>query len=249
MRLALLAFLTLVFADSSPTSMPTLVYDQGGIVRGDVTQKRLSLIFTGGEFADGVPTILRVCATQKVPAHFFVTGDFLRLHPKESADIIAAGHLLGPHGHSHLLYCDWNDRSRSLVTREQFRQDLQANLDELKAIGAPPSRYFVPPFEWYNAEQVEWAEQMGLKLVNFTPGSGSNRDYIPEDDPKFSTSEKLLGDILRYEQTSEHGLNGFLLLMHAGSKRVDKMHSQLDRLVVELKQRGYTFVTLDEMFR
>ena len=237
--------LLLLLVASGDPQVRRVQFDRAGIIRGDVSEKCLSLIFTAGDFAEGVPTILRVCADRDVPASFFVTGDFLRQHPAQAKSIIAAGHLLGPHSDQHLLYCDWEDREKSLVTRDQFTADLQKNLDDLKAIGAPPSEFFVPPFEWYNAEQVEWAKGLGLTLVNFTPGSGSNRDYIPEGDPKFASSEKLVEEILKYESTSEHGLNGFILLLHAGSKRQDKMHDHLDMLVDELGKRGYVFVTLD----
>lgn len=226
---------------------PAHQLDRGGIVRGDVRAKRLSLIFTGGDYAEGVPTILRVCAERKVPASFFVTGDFLRKHADAARSIVAAGQLLGPHSDGHLLYCDWSDRDRSLVTREAFEADLKKNRDELKAIGAPPSPYFVPPFEWYNAEQVAWARAMGVTLINFTPGSGSNRDYIPESERKFTPSAEIARGILDYERRDANGLNGFMLLLHAGSTRADKMHDHLDALVAELRARGYAFVTLDEL--
>lgn len=219
--------------------------DQGGIVRGATDAKRIALIFTGGDFADGVPTILRVCRERGIPASFFVTGDFLRKHPDAARDIVAAGHLLGPHSDAHLLYCDWDDRAKSLVTREQFETDLKKNVADLAALGAPPSPYFLPPFEWYNADHVAWARAMGLTLVNFTPGSGSNRDYLPEGEPKFATSAAIADGILDYERRDAAGLNGFLLLLHAGSKRADKMDAQLDRLVAELQARGYAFVSLD----
>jgi peptidoglycan/xylan/chitin deacetylase (PgdA/CDA1 family) len=246
MRILTMSVLTLL-ALGAQTTTPTLQFDRGGIVRGDVNQKRLSLIFTGGDYAEGVPTILKVCREQGVPAHFFVTGGFLRQHADAARAIVDAGHLLGPHSDGHLLYCDWADRENSLVTRAQFTDDLKKNLADLNALGAPPSRYFVPPFEWYNADQVEWSRELGLKLINFTPGSGSNRDYIPESDPKFLASAKLKEDILSFEATSGHGLNGFILLLHAGSQRKDKAHDQLESLVGELKRRGYEFVTLDRL--
>lgn len=242
----MLILLPFTLALSEPTTQPSFEYSHGGIIRGDVGQKRLSVIFTGGDFAEGVPTILRVCKARGVPASFFVTGGFLRRHPDASKAIIQAGHLLGPHSDAHLLYCDWEER-KSLVTQEEFRADLQKNLDDLRAIGARPSPYFVPPFEWYNQEQVEWAKAMGLTLINFTPGSGSNRDYIPEGEPKFLPSEQIAQGILTYESTDPHGLNGFILLLHAGSKRQDKMHDHLDELVLELQRRGYSFVALETL--
>lgn len=244
--LASLLLLPLTLVADGPTPR-NVQFDHGGIVRGDTRAKQLSVIFTGGEYGEGVPTILRVCKEREVPASFFVTGDFLRLHGDAAKSIVDAGHVLGPHGDAHLLYCDWKDRGKTLVTREAFRADLQKNMDDLARLGAAPTAFFVPPYEWFNAEQVEWAREMGLTLINFTPGSGSNRDYIPEGDAKFLSSAQLVEGILRYEATSPSGLNGFLLLLHAGSKRQDKMHDRFDSLVAELQGRGYTFVTLEEL--
>ena len=226
---------------------PGLALDHGGIVRGPTDAKRLALVFTGGDFADGVPTILRVCRERSIPASFFVTGDFLRKHADAGRRIVAAGHLLGPHSDAHLLYCDWDDREKTLVSRANFETDLKKNLADLAAIGAPPSPFFLPPFEWFNGEQVEWAKAMGLTLVNFTPGSGSNRDYIPEGDPKFTPSAAISRGVLDFEAREPSGVNGFLLLLHAGSMRADKMDAQLDGLVVELQRRGYAFVRLDAL--
>jgi peptidoglycan/xylan/chitin deacetylase (PgdA/CDA1 family) len=239
-------FIILFLIACAPTTAPTHRLDHGGIVRGDVSTRTLSLVFTGGDYADGVPTILTVCKDRSVPASFFVTGDFLRKHPGEARSILSAGHFLGPHSDKHLLYCDWDDRAKTLVTEEQFKADLKQNLIDLKSIGSEP-KWFMPPFEWFNEQQVAWANELGLTLINFSPGSGSNRDYIPESDPKFTPSAKLAADILAYEQKDPHGLNGFILLLHAGSQRKDKMTDRLDGIVVELQKRGYRFVTIDQL--
>jgi peptidoglycan/xylan/chitin deacetylase (PgdA/CDA1 family) len=132
-----------------------------------------------------------------------------------------------------------------------FRSDLRKNIDDLRALGALRDArspvYFIPPFEWYNADQVRWAREMNAVLFNFTPGSGSNRDYAPEGSKPFVPSPKLIDDILAYEQKDPHGLNGFLLLLHLGSQRQDKVHPQIPRLLDELTKRGYAFVRIDEM--
>ena len=53
------------------------------------------------------------------------------------------------------------------------------------------SRLLVPPYEWYNREQVTWSRELGVTLINFTPGSGSNRDYAREDDKHFVPSQRI----------------------------------------------------------
>jgi len=88
---------------------------------------------------------------------------------------------------------------------------------------------------------------MGVLLFNFTPGSGSNRDWAPEGHKSFVPSQKILDDILAYEQKDSHGLNGFLLLLHLGSQRQDKLHVLLGPLLDQLKRRGYSFARVDEL--
>lgn len=230
-------------------SRPAFTYDQGGITRGDISRKQIALIFTGGEYGEGAVPILDALKAEGVPASFFVTGDFLQDPVRVAAlqRAVAEGHYLGPHSDKHPLYCAWEDRRKTLVTEEQFRTDLAKNIADLKALGAQDPVYFIPPYEYFNADQVKWAKSMNVTLFNFTPGSGSNRDYIPESDPKFKPSADILKDILAYEQKDPHGLNGFLLLLHLGSARQDKMHPQLQPLIQQLKARGYTFVRVDAL--
>lgn len=226
--------------------------EQGGVIRGDVNAKRLALIFTGDEFADSAVPILDELKQRKLQAGFFITGNFARnesLRPVIER-MVAEGHYVGPHSDRHPLYCDWDDRSKSLITRELFHSDLQKNMDALQAAGAATGRHstlFVPPYEWYNAKHVDWAEELGVKLINFTPGSGSNRDYAREGDPRFCSSQKILEDILAYEQKDLHGLNGFLLLLHLGSGRKDPFHSRLGELLDALRGRAYEVVRVDQL--
>jgi peptidoglycan/xylan/chitin deacetylase (PgdA/CDA1 family) len=86
---------------------------------------------------------------------------------------------------------------------------------------------------------------LGVTLFNFSPGSGSNRDYIPESDERFASSRAILA----YEQNDPHGLNGFLLLLHLGANRKDKLFLLLEELVTRVRDRGYSFVRVDEMLR
>jgi hypothetical protein len=90
---------------------------------------------------------------------------------------------------------------------------------------------------------------MGVVLFNFTPGSGSNRDYAPEGHKSFVPSRQIVDDILAYERKDLHGLNGFLLLLHLGSQRKDKVHPEIGRLLDELANCGYSFKRVDDMLK
>jgi len=224
----------------------------GAIIRGDVNSKKLALVFTGDRFGESTAPILDLLKQRGLPGSFFVTGRFVRdpaLRPQLER-IVSEGHYLGPHSDSHPLYCSWDDRQKSLVTREFFQADLEKNLGGLRALGALRENapvYFIPPYEWHNREQVDWARALGVTLINFTPGSGSNRDYAPEGHPRFVPSATILQDILAYERKDPHGLNGLILLLHLGSGRKDPFHPRLGPLCDELLTRGYALVRIDKL--
>lgn len=231
---------------------PDWTYTHDGITRGDPSRKELALIFTGGDKGEGTPVILNTLAKKKIKASFFVTGDYVAQPGYDAylTRIIQNGHYLGPHSHAHLLYAPWTNRDESLVTEQQFKDDLQQNIDELRAFGAMPEGkpiYFIPPYEWYNAQHAKWADEMGCVLFNYTPGSGSHRDWAPEGHSAFRPSTQILADILECEATSRHGLSGHLLLLHLGGEREDKFYNLLGQLIDELRKRGYKFVRVDEL--
>ncbi len=252
LRAVLATFLVLLPQAVVSGTEPVLRDSEGGIVRGDLKTKSLALAFTGDEQGESTAPILDVLKQRKLRASLFVTGNFLRqpaLRPLLKR-ALAEGHYVGPHSDRHLLYAAWEDRGKSLVTRDAFTSDLRQNICDLHAIGALRGNgpiYFIPPYEQFNREQVAWARELGVTLINFTPGSGSNRDYAPEGDAHFVTSQRIYDDILTYEQRDPHGLNGFILLLHLGSGRKDPFHPRLGPLCDELTKRGYTFLRVDEL--
>src|SRR5688572_21098716 len=88
------------------------------------------LVAVGGA-REGIGHVLDTLAAAKIKASFFFTGDYLRKpqHQNYLKRITAAGHYLDPHSDSHPLYCPWEDRKKTLVTEEFFKQDLQKNID------------------------------------------------------------------------------------------------------------------------
>lgn len=253
-RAAALAWLCSALAAPQALAQgPVVVH--GGIVRGPAAERRIALEFTGHEYAEGGAVILDELARRGAKASFFLTGDFLRAPAFAPLvrRMIAEGHYVGPHSDKHLLYCDWSARDKTLVGRAAFARDLDDNLRALGAFGVARAgaRFWVPAYEWYNAEVAAWSAELGLTLVNFTPGTRSNADYTGEADANFVSSQRIVDSILAREREGPQGLNGFLLLLHvgAGPGRTDKMHARLGALLDELGARGYRFVRVDELLR
>ncbi len=225
----------------------------GALVRGDTTRRELALVFTGDAFGEGGSHIARVLNGQDVKASFFLTGNFYRNPEFESiiTTLQGDGHYLGAHSDRHLLYCDWTRRDSLLVKRRQFQDDLLENYQAMNCFGiaAADAPLFLPPFEWYNDTISRWTRDMGLQLINYSPGTLSHADYTIPGSPEYRSSREIYQSILDYETSASNGLNGFILLSHIGtaSERTDKFYLYLEKLIQELKSRGYRFLRIDEL--
>lgn len=234
-------------------SLATCEFSEGGIVRGPKSERKIALEFTGHTFAEGGETILDELAKHHAKASFFLTGDFLD-NPKFEPfirRIITEGHYLGPHSDKHLLYCSWNGTKKTLISHEVFVVDLKNNLEKIQRLGIPRGemKYWLPAYEWYDQEIVDWSKALGLTLVNYTPGTRSNADYTETAATNFVSSKAIYQSIVKKEQEGPHGLNGFLLLMHigVGTGRTDKMHNHFGELLDFLTSKGYKCVRVDEL--
>src|SRR5262249_18804369 len=145
---------------------------------------------------------------------FFLTGVFLgnpQFRPLLDR-IVAEGHYLGPHSDQHLLYCAWEKTKPTLVSEEDFTQDLLANITRISELDYEDrrfSRYFLPAYEHYNRDVYDWSRKLRRTLINYTPGTRSNADYTGEADKNFVSSQAIFDSIVKKEQTDPHGLNGF----------------------------------------
>lgn len=231
-----------------------LTLEFGGITRGDKTSKNIYLVFTGHEFAEGGREIINALKGNDIKASFFFTGDFYRNPEFNSliSQLKKEGHYLGAHSDKHLLYCPWEDRSKVLVTRKEFEKDVKDNYSAMKASGIEKENapLFLPPYEWYNDTISEWTRNLGLQLVNFSSGTRSNADYTTLDMDNYIDNASIMESILDFEQSSESGLNGFILLLHigVGPDRPDKFYNLLDDLIENLEQKKYTFKRIDKIF-
>ncbi|MDR1348888.1 MAG: polysaccharide deacetylase family protein [Prevotellaceae bacterium] len=231
-------------------------YIQGGIVRGDKNEKKIALVFTSDGYFDGYETISATLKKHNVKSSFFFTGNAYRMSQFKPVinELKHDGHYLGAHSDRHLLYCAWEKRDSLLVTKKEYTDDIENNYNEMQNFGISKTDapYFLPAYEYYNDTISAWTRELGLQLVNFTGGTGSNADYtVPGMGEKYRDSKTIYSNILKYENDNPDGLNGFILLMHFGvdAERTDKLYNLLDSLMTDLEHKGYAFVTITELLK
>jgi len=229
----------------SDSDKNTELDNQGAVVRMNTAEKKVYLIFSAHEYAEGGPVIASTLKKHQSKASFFFTGTFYQNSANQEMikRLIADGHYLGAHSDAHLLYADWTKHDSTLVSHQQFVDDLKTNYQKMAAFGIMPEKapVFLPPYEWYNVESVDWSQQLGLKVINFTPGIRSNADYTTPDMSNYCSSETIMNDIKDFEKKDQDGLNGCIMLIHFGTvpERTDKFYNRLGDLLKYLKQKGY----------
>ncbi len=193
-------------------------------------------------------------AKEKVKGSFFFTGDFYRdpQFKKIIRTLKKDQHYLGAHSDKHLLYCDWSKRDSFLVSTHELNEDLLQNYREMEKFGISnaEAQYFLPPYEWYNGTITGWTAELGLTLMNFTPGTLSTADYTTPSMKNYRSSDVIYKSILAREE-KPHGLNGFILLVHIGTDpaRTDKFYHYLPQLIKHLKAKGYQFQTVNQLLK
>lgn len=219
------------------------VYDQGGIIRTNPAKKNITLVFTAADKADGTDVILATLKKHGIRGGFFFTGEFFERFPEAVSRILADGHYIGSHSYGHLLYCSWENRNELLVTREEFEKDLLKSYEVMSKAGikAEDAPYFMPPYEYYNKQISAWTKNLGIQVVNFTPGTLTNADYTTPDMKNYRSSQVIYDRVMEVEK--KEGLNGHIMLIHLGTDaaRTDKFYNYMDKMIKALKKKGYQF--------
>lgn len=224
------------------------IYRDGGIIRTDPSVRHIDFVFTAADKADGADRIISTLRKYNIKGGFFFTGEFFELYPDVVRRLVAEGHYVGSHSYGHLLYAPWGKRDSLLVTRQEFEEDMFKSYKVLREFGVTDAPYFIPPYEHYNATISSWARQLGLQVINYTPGTLTNGDYTTPGMSRYFSSKEILGKIREYERTDPDGLNGHIMLIHFGTdpSRTDKFYDKLPGLIRELRRKGYSFTPLKD---
>lgn len=196
-----------------------------------VDEKVVALTFDAGANADGVPSILATLLDRKVPATFFLTGDFVVRYPVKSARI-GRRHLVGNHTYDHL---DLTTLTDLRITRQVRRAEAAI----LEKTGEDPRRFFRFPFGARDAHTI--AVVNGLCYVPFrwtvdTLGWKGTSGGM--------TVEAVVARVL------DAAKPGAIVLMHVGSNPDDGSTLDADALPTiarKLRGRGYSLVRLSRV--
>jgi len=228
--------------------------------RGPTDRRCVALTLDGGSLNNVGEEILDFLKQEGVRATFFLTGEFIRRYPSTVRRIVQEGHQAGNHTWSHPHLTTWELDRRHLTRPGVTKQFLQEELEKTARLfrqvtGQEMSPYWRAPYGEHNEEIRAWAAELGYRHVGWTVGRDSEHNLDTMDwvadagSPAYQTAEEIAGRILRMAREEPDGISGAVILMHMGSERnSDFPHRKLPDILRGLKELGYQFVTVEEMF-
>lgn len=193
---------------------------------GSTSEKVLYLTFDAGYENGNTAAILDTLKKHKVPAAFFLVGNYMETSPELVKRMVNEGHTVGNHTYHH------PDMSK-LSSPAEFEKEL-TSLETLykELTGQEMKKYYRPPQGKYSQSNLKMASDLGYKTFFW---SLAYVDWYEDKQPtKEEAFKKLLGRI--------HP--GAIVLLHSTSKTNSQI---LDELLTSWENMGYTFRSLDEL--
>ena len=194
---------------------------------GNTNEKVLYLTFDAGYENGCTAKILDTLKEKRVPAAFFLVGNYIRQSPDLVRRMVAEGHTVGNHTMHHY------DMSR-LSDKAAFSKEL-TDLEALykETVGQELPKYYRPPQGIYSEENLKMAQELGYKTLFWSLA------YVDWNNDAQPTKEAAFAKLLPRTH------NGAVVLLHSTSKTNAEI---LGELIDKWKAMGYRFGTLEELF-
>lgn len=201
------------------------------ISHGNRKGYKVALTFDDGPDADLTPRILDILQAQGVHATFFVIGRHAQAHPHLIRRILAEGHELANHSHSH-------SRLLNLRGRRGMQSDIERGSDVLNRMGASGScTLYRPPMGLKNPALARVQRSMGLRIVAWSLHSGDTRNRSAHTIARRVLRRIRPGDIVLFHDGHD--------LPHG--RRSMAAAEALEIILPELNDRGLEVVTVSEL--
>ena len=184
--------------------------------------KYLALAFDDGPNLTTESALLDVLAKHKVPATFFLIGSNINDDSAENMKrAVKQGCELGNHSFTHPMM--------SRMDEAQVKEEVEATSQMIEKITGQRPKFFRPPYINVKPDMYDWID------LTFICGKGCE-DWVA-----------TVGKEARFEGIIANAEPGAIYLLHDFEGNEATVEA-LDDAIPVLKEQGYTFVTLSQLF-
>lgn len=212
-------------ATPTPTGSPAKVVNRGLIA---YSGKRIALTFDDGGTSAQVLSILNTLDRYGVKSTFFPNGTWIRSNPGLAREIVARGHIIENHSLSHPDLTKASDA--------EVRRQIREARETIRSTVGTTSYLLRPPYGAYDSRVLRIAGEEGMKyavLWSIDTSDWATTRYGVTITPDYIVNH-----------TMQNASNNGIVLMHLHS---DKTVEALPRVIQGLRDRGYSFATVNEM--
>ena len=188
--------------------------------------KPVYLTFDAGYENGYTEKILDILKEKKVPAAFFLVGNYIEENPELVKRMEAEGHIVGNHTMHH------PDMS-AIADEEAFKSEISELEDTYRnAVGKEIPKFYRPPQGKYSEANLQQASRLGYTTLFW---SLAYVDWLENDQPDETESINLLNKRIH---------PGAIVLLHSTSKTNSRI---LGELIDGWKSKGYEFRSVSEL--
>lgn len=223
----------------APPASPAPLSVPGSLVgrewsRLPTSRKVVALTFDAGNNDGGVASILSTLESTGTPATFFLNGRWVEAYPGDARRIAAGGFTIGNH-------CQDLVHFPPLSDAEARQQILGGAQIITSATGRDPRPYFRSPFGDLDPRTIGVVNSLGYGSFFWTVGT---QGYLGTSGGQSVSS--VVGRVLAGLQPGE------IVILEVQGNATDRSTLDADALptiIREVRQRGYSFVSLDDFLR
>lgn len=188
--------------------------------------KVIALTFDDGPSPNITPKVLSILQEKHIKATFFLIGKNLKRFPEIGRQVAADGHAIGNHTWHHWSY---------LMSDFTAAYEISHTASLIRDITRIKTELFRPPQGYLHNGLADNARKQKNVVVLWSVDSGDWRKHG-------ISVEKLVNKVLKEAQA------GAIVLMHDRNDCSLTVQA-LPKIIDELKERGYTFVSVPELLQ
>lgn len=187
----------------------------------ETQEKKVAITFDAAWTNQDTDELIEILKKHNATATFFIVGDWAEKFPESVKAFYDARHTIANHSDTHKAF--------SKCSREEIKEEIVNCNEKLKNITGEKVTLLRAPSGDYTNESLEVTESLNMYMIQW---DNDSLDYTG-----LSVDEIV-------SRVTSRARNGSIILFHNG---VDTTAAALDRVLTELANQGYSFVSVEDL--